>query len=100
MSCNHKLLVSMPTIAHNPWMKHPAYIVRGCFENAIIRFDIMKGNPNKTMVRTRPMAVETQPLTNEPIISPRMHKVARAEIRISRYKTGIPDYPFPILTDP
>lgn len=53
------------------------YIVRGVRANATHMFDTMPGIPNKTMVLTLPISEETQPPTNEPIISPRTIEVAK-----------------------
>ena len=49
----------------------------GVCAKATHMFDTMLGIPNKTIVLTLPIAVETQPLTNEPIISPITNEVAK-----------------------
>ena len=58
-------------------MKQQIYIVWGVCAKATHMFDTMLGIPNKTIVLTLPIAVDTQPLTNEPIISPITNEVAK-----------------------
>ena len=56
------------------------YIVKGVCANAIHMFDTMFGIENKTMVLTLPIAEDTQPPPNEPIMKPITYEVAK-EIR-------------------
>ena len=58
------------------------YIVKGVCANAIHMFDTMFGIENKTMVLTLPIAEDTQPPPNEPIMKPITYEVAKEIIEL------------------